>query len=43
MILIPDEAEKESDETEAVEAATSRAKAVEEHHDAGVGPDMWRG
>ncbi len=39
MIPKPDEAEKESDETEAVEAATSRAKAVEEHHDAVV-PDM---
>ena len=35
----PGEAEKKSDETEAVEAATSRAKAVAEHHDA-AGPDM---
>jgi hypothetical protein len=39
MIFRPDEAQKESDETEAAEAATSKAKAVEEHHDA-VGPDM---
>ncbi len=42
MIFRPDEAQKESDETEAVEAATSKAKAVGEHHDA-AGPDMWRG
>ncbi len=35
----PGEAEKKSDETEAVEAATSKAKAVKEHHDA-ARPDM---
>jgi hypothetical protein len=39
MIPKPDEAQKESDETEAVEATASGAKAVEEHHDA-AGPDM---